>query len=186
MAAILDFQSERFSLFLDLQVTSILPMKFRVNWPSCSEEKVQNIFSTWLLGRPTWISDQNDFSYFWSKSHPDLLILPIKFWVNWPFCSEEQVQNRFSRWWLLWTYWISDQNNFSYIWSTIHPDTSYQVAVDWPFGSGEEVQNKFLKWWPSQITNWNGFSYFWSTSHPHAFYQVSSQLAFWFRRRREK
>ena len=48
----------------DLQVTSILPRKFRVNFPFGSGEKVQNRFSTWLLGRPSWISDQNDFSYF--------------------------------------------------------------------------------------------------------------------------
>ena len=33
---------------------------------------------------------------------------------------------------------------------------------------------------------WNNFSYFWSTSHPDASYQVSSQLAFWFGRRRGK
>ena len=45
-------------------------MKFRVNWPFCSEEKVQNRFSTWLLGQPSWISNQNDFSCFWSTSHP--------------------------------------------------------------------------------------------------------------------
>ena len=40
---------------------------------------------------PTWISNQNDFSYF------DLqvaLILPTKFQVNRPFVSEE-VPNRF-------------------------------------------------------------------------------------------
>ena len=41
-----------------------LPMKFRVNWPFCSEENVQNRFSTRLLGQPSWISNQNDFSYF--------------------------------------------------------------------------------------------------------------------------
>ena len=92
------------------------------------------------------------------------LTLPFKFWVNWPFCSEE-VQNRFS-WWR--PYWISDQIKFSYFWSTSHPDTSCQVSsqlvfwfrwrsaknrffylqvilmlptkfwVKWPFASGEE------------------------------------------------
>ena len=34
----------------DLQVTSVLPMKFRVDWIFGSGEKVQNRFSTWLLG----------------------------------------------------------------------------------------------------------------------------------------
>ena len=46
----------------DLQVTSILSMKFRVNWPFGSGEKVQNKFSTSLLGQPSWIFDQNGFS----------------------------------------------------------------------------------------------------------------------------
>ena len=64
----------------------------QVYLPFYSEEKVQNRFLTWLLGQPSWISDQNDLAIF------DLqvtLILPIKFRVNWPFCSGEQVQNRF-------------------------------------------------------------------------------------------
>ena len=33
-----------------------------VYYPFGLEEKVQNRFSTWLLGWPSWISDQNDFS----------------------------------------------------------------------------------------------------------------------------
>ena len=41
-------------------------------------------------GWPSWISDQNDFSY------QVTLKLPTKFWVNLPFGSEE-AQNRFSR-----------------------------------------------------------------------------------------
>ena len=43
MVSILDFRSEGFSLFFDLQVTLILPTKFQVNWPFGSE--VQNRFS---------------------------------------------------------------------------------------------------------------------------------------------
>ena len=37
-----------------LQVTSILPMKFRVSWPFGSEENIQNI-QIWQLGRLSWI-----------------------------------------------------------------------------------------------------------------------------------
>ena len=40
----------------------MLPTKFRVNWPFSSEEKGKNRFSRWL---PSWISDWNDFSYFY-------------------------------------------------------------------------------------------------------------------------
>ena len=49
-------------------------------------EEVKNRFSRrW----PSRISDQNDFSYFWSTSHRKL-ILPTKFHINWPLGSEKQ------------------------------------------------------------------------------------------------
>ena len=53
----------------DLQVTSILPMVW-VNCPFGSGEKVQNRLSTWSLVQPSWISDQNDFSYFFINKSP--------------------------------------------------------------------------------------------------------------------
>ena len=37
----------------------------------CSGEKLQNWFSTWWLWRPSWITNWNDLSYFWSTGHPD-------------------------------------------------------------------------------------------------------------------
>ena len=40
-----------------------------------------------------------------------ILMLPSKFGVNWPFSSEEEAKNRFSRWR---PSWISDRHNFSY------------------------------------------------------------------------
>ena len=55
----------------DLQVTLMLPSKFGVNWPFGSGEEAKNIFSRWQPWRLPWISDRNDFSYFWSTSHPD-------------------------------------------------------------------------------------------------------------------
>ena len=48
----------------DLQVTPMLPSKFGVNWPFGSGEEAKNRFSRWRPWRPSWISDQNDFSYF--------------------------------------------------------------------------------------------------------------------------
>ena len=47
----------------DLQVTLMLPTKFGVNWHFGSGEEAKNRFSRL---RPSWISDWNDFSYFWS------------------------------------------------------------------------------------------------------------------------
>ena len=44
---------------LDTSKTEVLnPVAFLLR------RKVQNRFSTWLLGRPSWICNQNDFSYF--------------------------------------------------------------------------------------------------------------------------
>ena len=40
------------------------------------------------------------------------LILPIKFQVNWPFGSGEEVQNKFSIWWPWQPSWISKLNYF--------------------------------------------------------------------------
>ena len=45
----------------DLQVTPMLPSKFGDNWPFGSGEEAKNRFSRW---RPSWISNQHDFSYF--------------------------------------------------------------------------------------------------------------------------
>ena len=48
----------------DLQVTLMLPSKFGVNWIFGSGEEAKNRFSRWLPWRPSWISNQHDFSYF--------------------------------------------------------------------------------------------------------------------------
>ena len=61
MAAIWDFLSQQFELFFYLQVTPMLPTKFRVKWPFSSEEEGKNRFSRWP---PSWISNWNNFSYF--------------------------------------------------------------------------------------------------------------------------
>ena len=139
--------------------------------------------------------------------------------VNWLLGYGEEFRNRFSRWqpWQSYAAWISDQNNFTYFWSTIHPDASYQVLsqldlqykikklkTDFQYGGfgnnlgfsnqnnfryfkfdlkssryylssfasiglsvGEEVQNissrLWLKW-PSLICDGNNLSFFKSTS----------------------
>ena len=62
----------------DIQVVSILRTKFRVNWSFSSGEEVQIDFQD----GPSWISDRNDFSFFYVQV---ALILPTKFRVNWPF-----------------------------------------------------------------------------------------------------
>ena len=55
----------------DLQVTRCFLLSFESIGLSVQEKRQKNRFSRWRLG-PSWISDQNDFSYFFlSISHPD-------------------------------------------------------------------------------------------------------------------
>ena len=49
------------------------------------------------------------------------LVFHIKIWGNWAFDSGKEAQNRYPRWQ---PSWISDRNDFSYFWSTNHPDAS--------------------------------------------------------------
>ena len=75
----LGFQIGTILAFFYLQVTQMLPTKFGVSWPFGSEEEAKNRFLRRQPWRPSWTSDQNDFSYF------DLLVtpmLPIKFQGN--------------------------------------------------------------------------------------------------------
>ena len=130
----------------NLRVAVILFIKFWASWPFCSGVEAPNRFSR----QPSWISDQKDFSYFWSASCSD-----TSYQVFASTTSGDEVHTRFLRWW---SSLISDQNDVSYFWSTSHPDTSYQVSS--PCISREENQNRFSSWRPSWISKWNDFSYF--------------------------
>ena len=56
----------------DLQVTPMLPTKFKVNKPFDSGEEAKIKFSRWPPWQTSWISDQKDFScFFLSISQPD-------------------------------------------------------------------------------------------------------------------
>ena len=99
--------------------------KFRINWPFGSGEEAKNRFSRWPPWRPSWISDWNDFSSFFSTSHP-----------NASYQVSSQLAFRFRRTsekyvsiWPPWRpSWIFDRNGFSYFSFTSHPDASYQVS----------------------------------------------------------
>ena len=111
--------------------------------------------------------------------------LPTKYRVNWPFGSGEEAKNRFSRWRPWRPSWFYDRHDFSYFWSTSHPDAPYQVWSQLAFWFMRRKQYRFSRWLP-WISDGHDFSYFWSISHPNASYQVWSQLAFGFRSRSEK
>ena len=88
------------------------------------------------------------------------LMLPTKFWVNWPFGSGEEVKNRFSRWPPWRSSWISNRNDFSYFDLQVTPMFPTKLRVNWPFGSGEEAKNRFSRrppWWPSWVSDRNNW-----------------------------
>ena len=123
MAAILDFWSERFELFLTYKSPRCFPPSLQSN--GFLVEEAKNRFSRWRPWQPSWISDQDNLAIFDLQVTP---MLPIEFGVDWPFCSGEEAKNRFSRWRPWRPSWIFDRNEFSYFWSTSHPDASYQVS----------------------------------------------------------
>ena len=60
----LRFPIGRILAIFDLKVTPMLPIKFQVIGLSVQEAKRKNIFTRWRPWQPSWISNQNDFSYF--------------------------------------------------------------------------------------------------------------------------
>ena len=118
----------------DLQVTLMLPTKFGVNWPFGSGEEAKNRFSrshpnaSYQVWRTGLLVQEKKRKIDFQDGHHgghlgfpigmisaifDLqvtLMLPSKFGINWPFSSEEEAKNRFSRWR---TSWISNLNDFS-------------------------------------------------------------------------
>ena len=107
-------------------------------------------------------SDRNDFSYFWSTSHPHASYW-VEIQVSWPFGSGEEAKNRYLRRPPKWPFRISPIGTILaifYLQVTSMLSTEFQV--NWPFGSGEEAKNRFSRW-PPWISDRNDFSYFWST-----------------------
>ena len=115
--------------FFDLQVTLMLPTKFRVNkWSFSSEEVKKNRFSRWP---PSWISNRKDFSYFYINMS-SWCFLPI-FKLTGPLVQEISERKRVSRWPPWQPSWISYPNNLSYFRSTSHLNASYQVSSQMAF-----------------------------------------------------
>ena len=87
----------------------------------------------------------------------------IKFQVNWPFGSGEEVKTDFQ-----------DSHHGGHLGFPIGmilaifdlpvtPMLPTQVLVNWPFGSGEEAKTRFPRWppwWPAWISDRNNFTFF--------------------------
>ena len=149
------------------QVIPMLPTEFQVNWPFCSGEEAKNIFTRWPPQRPSWISDGNDFSYFWSTR---CFLLSYK--SVGPSVQEKKRKTDFQDGGQLGFSIEAILVSFDLLITTM---LSTKFQVNRPFGSGEEAKNIFSRWppwWrPSLISDLNDFSYFFYYS-----YQVSNQL----------
>ena len=136
----------------------MLPTQFKVNKPFGSGEEVKNRFSRWLPWRPSWISNQNDFSQFQSISHPDASY-QVSSQLAFGFRRRSEKKdfqdghhgghNGFPISMLL--------VNFDLQVTLMHPT---KFGVNRPFSSGVEEKNRFSRWRPSWISDWNYFSYF--------------------------
>ena len=79
----------------DLQVIPILPIKFRLNWPSIQEKKFKIAFQDGNCDSHLVFPIGTILSIFDLKVTSMIL---TKFQVNWTFGSREEAKNRFSRW----------------------------------------------------------------------------------------
>ena len=108
MAAILDFLSARFYLFLIYKSPQCFLACLQSIGLSVQEKKRKIDFQDGgHLGFPIGLI----LAVFDLQVTP---MLPSKFGVNWPFGSGEEAKNRFSRWWPWQPSWISDLHDCSY------------------------------------------------------------------------
>ena len=102
-------------------------------------------------------------------------MLPSKFGVNWPFGSGEEAKNTFSRWRPWRPSWISDRHDFSYFWSTGHPDASYQVSSQLAQGCR---RSRLLKQLLTPL--------FLITKSPQCFLPCLESICFWDQEKKQK
>ena len=104
-------------------------------------------------------------------------MLPSKFVVNRPFGSGEEMKNRFSRWQPWWPSWIYDRNDFSYFWSTSHPDASCQVSRQLAQGRRRSrLLKQLLKPHTTRRTKHNGHWLTTIVQHEHLVFRWAKNL----------
>ena len=143
MATILDFQSEWLTTVY-LQVTSILPMNFKSIALSVQEKKFKTCFQDGRHGRNLGFP----VATVWTNFNIQVTsMLPTKFRVNWPFSSEEEGKNIFSRWPPSWT---SDRHNFTCSYFYIYKSSRCFLPIFKSIGPlAQEIREKIrVSRWP--------------------------------------
>ena len=112
MAAMLDFRSARFYLFMIYKSPRCFLPSIKSIGLSVQEKKPKIDFKDGCHGGHLGFPIGTILAIFDLQVTP---MLPNKFGVNWPFGSGEEAKNRFSRWL---PSWISDRHDLSYFWST--------------------------------------------------------------------
>ena len=167
-AAILDFWPEQLSFFLIYKSPRCFLPSFESIGLSVQEKKRKLDFQDSCHGGHLRFPIGMILAIF----DPQVtLMLPTKFRVNWPFDSEE-AKTRFSRWWPT---WISDRNDFSYFWSSSHPDASYQVSIQLAFQFRRREKQIFMTHyghWLTTIAHHEHFMLRWANKRPSTGYAL--------------
>ena len=109
IAAILDFRSERFKLFLIYESPKCFLPSFESIGLSVQEKTGEIDVQDACHGGHLWFPIGTILTTFYLQVTS---MLPTKFCVRWPFGSGEESKNRFSRW-LPWRpSWATDRNDF--------------------------------------------------------------------------
>ena len=129
IAAIWDFLSQRFELFLIYKSPRCFLPSFESTGLSVQKKKGKNDFQDGChLGFPIGTI----LAIFISTSHPDAACQFSNQLALW-FRKKAKKKKRVSRWPTWRPSWISDPNNLSYFKSTSHPNASYQVSSQMAF-----------------------------------------------------
>ena len=167
MAVILDFQSEKFYLFLICKSPLYFLPYFESIGLSVQKTKGKIDFQDGRRGRHLGFPIGTILAIFDLQI---IMTLPIKFRVNWPFDSEDEGQNRFSRWAPWRPSWITDRNDFSFFFFFTYKLPRYFLPCFETIGLS--VQEKKRPGTILAVFDLQG---------PDTSYQFSSQLAFCFR-----
>ena len=138
-----NFRSKQFSLFFICKSPWYFLLSFGSIFKSIGLSFYLNRFLRWPPWWPSWISDRNILAFFFFFlicTSPWYFLLDTSYWVSSRFVF---------RFWRRSSKWrpssISDQNDFSFLLSASHPDTSDQVSGQWAFRFRSRSSKYILK-----------------------------------------